>query len=70
MSMNMTTLFPSALISGDGISSSLMLDDGSNIDQCSMTASHCGSFFLIQHQPYAALGGNAPSMSQICRDDV
>lgn len=51
------TKFPSALISGDCTTSSLVLDGGSIIDQCIVTAGERGTFFLEQHLLYVVLGG-------------
>jgi len=56
--MNKTTKFPSALISGDCSTSSLVLDGGSIIDQCIVTAGERGTFFLEQHLLYVVLGGS------------
>lgn len=56
--MNKITKFPSALISGDCTTSSLMLDGGSVIDQCIVTAGERGTFFLEQHLLYVVLGGS------------
>ena len=56
--MNKVTKFPSALISGDCTTSSLMLDGGSIIDQCIVTAGERGTFFLEQHLLYVVLGGS------------
>ena len=56
--MNKITKFPSALISGDYTASSLVLDDGSIIDQCIVTAGERGTFFLEQHLLYVVLGGS------------
>ena len=50
--------FPSALISGDCTTSSLVLDGGSIIDQCIVTAGERGTFFLEQHLLYVVLGGS------------
>ena len=44
--MTKITKFPSALISGDCTTSSLVLDGGSIIDQCIVTAGERGTFFL------------------------
>lgn len=55
--MNKVTKFPSALISGDYTASSLLLDGGSIIDQCIVTAGERGTFFLEQHLLYIVLGG-------------
>ena len=55
--MNKITKFPSALISGDCTTSSLVLDGGSIIDQCIVTAGERGTFFLEQHLLYVVLGG-------------
>lgn len=55
--MNKVTKFPSALISGDYTASSLLLDGGSIIDQCIVTAGERGIFFLEQHLLYIVLGG-------------
>ena len=52
------TKFPSALISGDCTTSSLVLDGGSIIDQCIVTAGERGTFFLEQHLLYVVLGGS------------
>ncbi|MBR1626098.1 MAG: helix-turn-helix domain-containing protein [Bacteroidales bacterium] len=49
--------FPTALVSGDYSSSSLVLDGGSVIDQCIVTAGERGTFFLQQHLLYVVLGG-------------
>lgn len=57
------TKFPSALISGNCTTSSLLLDGGSIIDQCIVTAGEKGTFFLEQHLLYAVLGG---SVKLIC----
>ena len=57
------TKFPSALISGDCTTSSLVLDGGSIIDQCIVTAGERGTFFLEQHLLYVVLGG---SVKLIC----
>ena len=51
------TKFPSALISGDCTTSSLVLDGGSIIDQRIVTAGERGAFFLEQHLLYVVLGG-------------
>ena len=56
--MTKITKFPSALISGDCTTSSLVLDGGSIIDQCIVTAGERGSFFLEQHLLYVVLGGS------------
>lgn len=56
--MSKPTKFPSALISGDCTTSSLVLDGGSIIDQCIVTAGERGTFFLEQHLLYVVLGGN------------
>ena len=56
--MNKITKFPSALISGDCTTSSLVLDGGSIIDQCIVTAGERGTFFLEQHLLYVVLGGS------------
>lgn len=56
--MNKITKFPSALISGDYTASSLVLDGGSIIDQCIVTAGERGTFFLQQHLLYVVLGGS------------
>ena len=56
--MNKITKFPSALISGDYTASSLVLDGGSIIDQCIVTAGERGTFFLEQHLLYVVLGGS------------
>ena len=56
--MNKMTKFPSALISGDCTTSSLVLDGGSIIDQCIVTAGERGTFFLEQHLLYVVLGGS------------
>ena len=56
--MTKITKFPSALISGDCTTSSLVLDGGSIIDQCIVTAGERGTFFLEQHLLYVALGGS------------
>ncbi|MBP3763253.1 MAG: helix-turn-helix transcriptional regulator [Bacteroidales bacterium] len=55
--MTRITKFPSALISGDCTTSSLVLDGGSIIDQCIVTAGERGTFFLEQHLLYVVLGG-------------
>lgn len=55
--MNKVTKFPSALIGGDYTASSLLLDGGSIIDQCIVTAGERGTFFLEQHLLYIVLGG-------------
>jgi len=55
--MTKITKFPSALISGDCTTSSLVLDGGSIIDQCIVTAGERGTFFLEQHLLYVVLGG-------------
>ena len=55
--MTKTTKFPSALISGDCTTSSLLLDGGAVIDQCIVTAGERGTFFLEQHLLYVVLGG-------------
>lgn len=55
--MTKTTKFPSALISGDCTTSSLLLDGGAVIDQCIVTAGELGTFFLEQHLLYVVLGG-------------
>ena len=52
------TKFPSALISGDCTTLSLVLDGGSIIDQCIVTAGERGTFFLEQHLLYVVLGGS------------
>ena len=52
------TKFPSALISGDCTTSSLVLDGGSIIDQCIVTAGERGTLFLEQHLLYVVLGGS------------
>ena len=52
------TKFPLALISGDCTTSSLVLDGGSIIDQCIVTAGERGTFFLEQHLLYVVLGGS------------
>ena len=52
------TKFPSALISGDCTTSSLVMDGGSIIDQCIVTAGERGTFFLEQHLLYVVLGGS------------
>lgn len=52
------TKFPSALISGDCATTSLVLDGGSVIDQCIVTAGEEGTFFLEQHLLYVVLGGS------------
>ena len=52
------TKFPSTLISGDCTTSSLVLDGGSIIDQCIVTAGERGTFFLEQHLLYVVLGGS------------
>ncbi|MBP3254202.1 MAG: helix-turn-helix domain-containing protein [Bacteroidales bacterium] len=49
--------FPTALVSGDYSSSSLVLEGGSVIDQCIVTAGERGTFFLQQHLLYVVLGG-------------
>ena len=46
------------MISGDCSTSSLLLDGGSIIDQCIVTAGECGTFFLEQHLLYVVLGGS------------
>ena len=56
--MSKLTKFPSALISGDCTTSSLVLDGGSIIDQCIVTAGERGTFFLEQHLLYVVLGGS------------
>lgn len=56
--MTKITKFPSALISGDCTTSSLVLDGGSVIDQCIVTAGERGTFFLEQHLLYVVLGGS------------
>jgi AraC-like DNA-binding protein len=56
--MGKITKFPSALISGDCTTSSLLLDGGSIIDQCIATAGERGTFFLEQHLLYVVLGGS------------
>ena len=58
--MTKITKFPSALISGDCTTSSLILDGGSGsiIDQCIVTAGERGTFFLEQHLLYVVLGGS------------
>lgn len=56
--MAKTTRFPTALISGDYSASSLMLDGGSVIDQCIVTAGEKGTFFLEKHLLYVVLGGS------------
>ena len=56
--MTKITKFPSALISGDCTTSSLILDGGSIIDQCIVTAGERGTFFLEQHLLYVVLGGS------------
>ena len=56
--MTKITKFPSALISGDCTTSSLVLDGGSIIDQCIVTAGERGTFFLEQHLLYVVLGGS------------
>lgn len=50
--------FPNALISGDCATTSLVLDGGSVIDQCIVTAGEEGTFFLEQHLLYVVLGGS------------
>ena len=55
--MAKTIKFPTALVSGDYSSSSLVLDGGSVIDQCIVTAGERGTFFLQQHLLYVVLGG-------------
>ncbi len=55
--MAKTAKFPSSLISGDCTTSSLVLDGGSIIDQCIVTAGERGTFFLEQHLLYIVLGG-------------
>ena len=56
--MTKITKFPSALISGDCTTSSIVLDGGSIIDQCIVTAGERGTFFLEQHLLYVVLGGS------------
>ena len=56
--MTKITKFPSALISGDCTTSSLILDGGSIIDQCIVTAGERGTFFLEHHLLYVVLGGS------------
>ena len=56
--MTKITKFPSALISGDCTTSSLVLEGGSIIDQCIVTAGERGTFFLEQHLLYVVLGGS------------
>ncbi len=56
--MNRIIRFPTAMVSGDYTASSLMLDGGSIIDQCIVTAGERGTFFLEQHLLYAVLGGS------------
>lgn len=56
--MTKITKFPSALISGDCTTSSLVMDVGSIIDQCIVTAGERGTFFLEQHLLYVVLGGS------------
>jgi len=56
--MSKITKFPSALISGDCTTSSLVLDGGSIIDQCIVTAGESGTFYLQQHLLYVVLGGS------------
>ncbi|MBQ9638381.1 MAG: AraC family transcriptional regulator [Bacteroidales bacterium] len=56
--MTKQTKFPSALISGDCATSSLVLDGGSIIDQCIVTAGERGTFFLEQHLLYVVLEGS------------
>ena len=56
--MTKITKFPSALISGDCTTSSLVMDGGSIIDQCIVTAGERGTFFLEQHLLYVVLGGS------------
>ena len=46
------------MISGDCTTSSLVLDGGSIIDQCIVTAGERGTFFLEQHLLYVVLGGS------------
>ena len=58
ISMSKITKFPSALISGDCTTSSLVLDGGSIIDQCIVTAGESGTFYLQQHLLYVVLGGS------------
>ena len=55
--MAKTTKFPTALVSGDYTASSLVLDGGAVIDQCIVTASERGTFFLEQHLLYVVQGG-------------
>lgn len=56
--MNKIIKFPNALISGDCATNSLVLDGGSVIDQCIVTAGQEGTFFLEQHLLYVVLGGS------------
>lgn len=56
--MAKATRFPTALVSGDYSASSLMLDGGSVIDQCIVTAGEKGTFFLEKHLLYVVLGGS------------
>ena len=55
--MNKIIKFPNALISGDGTTVSLSLDNGTIIDQCIQVAGETGTFFLEQHLLYVVLGG-------------
>ena len=50
--------FPSAMVTGDYTATSLILDGGSVIDQCIVTAGERGTFFLEQHLLYVVLGGS------------
>lgn len=56
--MNKQIKFPSAMVSGDYTATSLILDGGSVIDQCIVTAGEKGTFFLEQHLLYVVLGGS------------
>ena len=47
--MTKPTRFPSALVTGDYAANSLILDGGSVIDQCIVTAGERSTFFLEQH---------------------
>lgn len=55
--MGKTIKFPQEMVSGDYTASSLVLDGGSVIDQCIVTAGEKGTFFLQQHLLYVVLGG-------------
>ena len=55
--MNRIIKFPTAMVTGDYVASSLVLDGGSVIDQCIATAGDKGTFFLEQPLLYVVLGG-------------